>query len=93
MNNYPVVTSVPLCCPEALCFELNIIPGSEASHKGGYIPDRPKMPNQHQITLPGTGDPKTNKLQPLTVCATGEGADLGSLWLGSQEREEQQPPP
>lgn len=43
-------------------------------HVAPYLgfPDRPKTPNQHQTTLPGTGDPKTNKLQPLRVCSKRE---------------------
>lgn len=53
----------------------------------------PQIGPRYQIsTKPGTGDPKTTKLQPLTVCVAGEGAELGSLWLGFQEREEQQIP-
>lgn len=93
-----MVTSVPSCYPQGLVAVLN-----QAQYQGPRphikvdnqqvvpyhrFPDRPKIPNQHQATLPGTGDPKTNKLQPLTGCAAGERADLGSLWLGSQETEE-----
>lgn len=43
------------------------------------FPDSLKIPNQQQATLPSTDDLKTDKLQPLTVCAAGEEADLGSL--------------
>lgn len=31
------------------------------------FPDRPRTPNQPQAILPGTGDPKTDKLQLLSV--------------------------